>query len=132
MLNKAQFSDEIITATNGEKALAYFSEIVSMGEACFDKAPEFVFLDLHMPVMNGWDFLNVFSAKYASLFPETKVVIVSATADREELAQLKKYQVVSDFLCVPITLEKLADIKKRYNLNQAGGSFSENFILQLI
>ena len=114
MLNKAHFTDEVITANNGENALAYFSEIVSLGEGNFDKAPEFIFLDLYMPIMNGWDFLAIFSAKYASLFPETKVVIVSSTAAREDILKLGKYGIVSDFICVPVTLDKLNDLKKRH------------------
>jgi len=111
MMNKVKFSDEIVTVNNGAKALAYLSEIVSMGESHFDKAPEFIFLDLHMPVMDGWDFLAEFSEKYASLFPETKVVIMSASTDREDIIELEKYKVVSGFICMPITLEKLEDIK---------------------
>jgi len=131
MLNKAQFTDEILTATNGEKALAYFSEIVSMGETCYDKAPEFVFLDLNMPVMNGWDFLEVFSSKYAHLFPETKVVIVSSTTDNNDLVQLEKYRMVSDFMCVPMTLQKLDGIKERYSISHQAGSLTQNHHLQV-
>ena len=131
MLKKAEFSGEIITADNGKNALAYFSEIIGKGENCFEQAPQFVFLDLYMPVMNGWDFLKIFSEKYASLFPATRVVIVSSTADSEDLMQLEKYRVVSDFICTPITLGKLEDIKKRYVLFPETGIGSLNYQLQV-
>lgn len=131
MLNKAKFSDEIVTAKNGAKALAYLSEIVSMGENYFDKAPGFIFLDLNMPVMNGWDFLAAFTAKYASLFPETKVVIMSAYTDREDIMELEKYKIVSDFICTPITLEKLEGIKKRHCISPGENSIVENHYLQV-
>ena len=116
MLKKAGFSSEIVTADNGKNALVYFSEIIGKGEDCFEQAPQFVFLDLYMPVMNGWDFLKIFSEKYAPLFPATSVVIVSSSVNREDLMQLEKYRVVSDFICTPMTLRKLEYIKKRYDL----------------
>lgn len=116
MLKNAGGAGKIVTTDNGKNALGYFSEIIGKGEDCFEQAPESVFLDLYMLIMNGWDFLKIFSEKYASLFPATMVVIASSTADREDLIQLEKYVVVSDFICTPMTLEKLEDIKKRYIL----------------
>ena len=63
LFKKAGFSGEIVTADNGKNALAYFSDIIGKGEDCFEQAPQFVFLNLYIPVMNGWDFLKIFFRK---------------------------------------------------------------------
>lgn len=125
LIEKSAFADVTLTANNGEKALAYFEEIVLMGEDHFNKVPEFVFLDLHMPVVSGWDFLEIFSKKYASLFPCTKVVILSSTVDQQELTDLKKYAMVSDFISTPINVEQIKSIQEKWIESKSANLFNQ-------
>ena len=113
LVNKAQFAEVTVTANNGEKALAYFEEIVLLGENHFSEVPAFIFLDLHMPVINGWKFLEIFSEKYASLFPWVKVIIFSSSIDEQELNDLRRYVMVSDFLSTPVNIEKIQRLKEK-------------------
>lgn len=127
MLHKTNFSSQVVTADNGEKALSYFDEVVSLGVEHYDDAPEYIFLDLHMPVMSGWDFIEIFTEKYALLFPETKVIILSASAEEDEIIRLQKYDLVTDFICTPMTMDKLEKIKNKFYIVPPTDSFLENY-----
>ncbi|MEZ7500674.1 response regulator [Flavobacterium sp. Arc3] len=107
VLCKTTFSNEIITAQNGEEALQYFDSI-KLTENGTKKAPQLIFLDLNMPVMGGWEFLDLFcDSTYQDFNTITKVVILSSTIDPEDLEKAKKYSMVIDFLPKPITLSML-------------------------
>ncbi|WP_225318071.1 response regulator [Flavobacterium luteum] len=79
VISKSSFSKEIITAQNGEEALDYFDNLKlnNLGVTIKDY-PKLVFLDLNMPIMDGWDFLDHFSTEeYTSYFKDTKVIVLS-------------------------------------------------------
>jgi CheY-like chemotaxis protein len=112
VIKKASFSNEIATSKNGEEALQYFDtlkQIDSNNE--FKKQPQLIFLDLNMPVMGGWEFLDSFSTSDYADYNKTKVIILSSTIDPEDLEKSKKYPMVIDFLSKPISKEMLEYVK---------------------
>lgn len=102
---KAGFSNTILTAKNGEDALQYFDSIIAQKEK--NKLPQLIFLDLNMPVMDGWEFLDNFNSEKYSQVNSTKIIILSSTIDPEDLKKSKKYPMVIDFLSKPITINML-------------------------
>lgn len=98
-----------ITVTSGAReALNYLSE--QMDEK-YPK-PEIIFLDINMPGMTGWDFLE----EYAQLDDEMKAGVIvcmlttsNAERDKEKATQ---YHELSDFSTKPLTEEKLMTIIK--------------------
>ena len=114
MVSKTSFSNETVTAYNGEEALNYFNTLKSnYSNAESIKKPQLIFLDLNMPVMGGWEFLNSFSTEEYSDFHDIGVIILSSTIDPEDLAKAKKYPMVIDFLSKPISKEMLEYIKTK-------------------
>jgi CheY-like chemotaxis protein len=114
VISTTLFSNEIITAQNGEKALQYFDAIKkSDTNSELYKLPKFIFLDLDMPVIGGWEFLESFSGPNYSEFDTIKVVILSSTIEPEDLEKAKKYPIVIDFLSKPITTAMLDDLTNK-------------------
>lgn len=108
VITKTSFSKEITTASNGEEAIGYFDNLKADFKT--NKSihkPQLIFLDLNMPVMNGWEFLESFSTSNYSDFNSIKVIILSSTIDPEDLEKSRKYPMVIDFLSKPITKEML-------------------------
>jgi CheY-like chemotaxis protein len=113
VLTIANFSKEIDSANNGKQALTYFdnlkSEIVSNSNTVF---PKIVFLDLNMPILSGWEFLDIFTQNgYSSVFPDTKVIVMSSTIDPKDIEKSKSYPMVIEFLSKPITKEMLRTLQ---------------------
>jgi len=109
VISKANFGKEIIVAQNGQEALDLLIKIKNSKEDAF---PELVFLDLNMPVMNGWDFLNEISKNSVEEFKNTKVIILSSTIDPADYEKSKEYKLITHFLSKPITVELLEKLKK--------------------
>lgn len=111
---KSSFSNEIITAQNGEEALIYFNTI-RYADNKSNEHPQLIFLDLNMPVMGGWEFLDHFNSSEFSEFNTTiKVVVLSSTIDPEDLEKTKQYPMVIDFLSKPITRVMLDYLKTKF------------------
>ena len=68
-----------------------------------------IFLDINMPEMDGWGFLDVLIEK-KYLFP-IKVVIVSSSTDPKDFMKAKEYKQVITYLEKPITSTSLEKIK---------------------
>jgi CheY-like chemotaxis protein len=107
VIAKTSFSKSIMTAQNGEDALLLFDSLTLSNVNEIDNVPELIFLDLNMPVMGGWEFLDSFSSDKYLAYHSVKVVVLSSTIDPEDLQKAKKYPMVIDFLSKPITLSML-------------------------
>jgi CheY-like chemotaxis protein len=114
VINKALFSKEIITAQNGEEALELFKSLKNTpAKESITNQPQLIFLDLNMPVMGGWEFLDHFNTPEYSNFNNIKVIILSSTIDPEDINKSKTYPIVIDFLPKPITTSMLDYLKTK-------------------
>lgn len=117
VIKKSEFAKEVITARNGKEGLDWFSAYFSKNNAGTKQdPPQIIFLDLNMPVMNGWDFLESYLMKYAERIPETKVVIVSSTVNPEDFLRANHYDIVIDFINKPLTAEGLHELSEHEQL----------------
>jgi CheY-like chemotaxis protein len=118
VISKSEFSNEIITAQNGEEALLHFNTLkYTNNKNKASKKPELIFLDLNMPVMGGWEFLDHFTSEdYTEFNTAASVIVLSSTIDPEDLAKAKKYPIIIDFLSKPITQPMLEYLKKKIDI----------------
>ena len=113
VIERVAFANEVLTAKNGEVAINYFNELAPKYQIDQNVTyPKLIFLDLNMPIMNGWEFLdNYLQNSYQDLFPEAKVIVLSSTIDPQDVLKAKSYPMVIDFLSKPITKEMLENLK---------------------
>lgn len=113
VITRADFAQQIITAQNGEEALSYFDDLRVKNSGTNNcHYPKLIFLDLNMPVMGGWEFLDHFSQEaYRSSFEDCKVIVLSSTIDPDDIKKAKTYPMVLDFLSKPISKEMLESLK---------------------
>jgi CheY-like chemotaxis protein len=110
VMTRAAYANEIVTAQNGEEALVYLDRLMNDNSTI----PDLIFLDLNMPIMGGWEFLDAFSEeKYRSYFAKSKVVVLSSTIDPRDIEKSKSYEMVLDFMSKPISKELLELVKSK-------------------
>lgn len=110
VLTRAAYAKEIITAQNGEEALQYLDSLL---ESTASSTPSLIFLDLNMPVMGGWEFLDAFSHdKYRTVFASCKVIVLSSTIDPKDIEKSKSYSMVLDFMPKPISKDLLEQVNQ--------------------
>ncbi len=112
-LSKSKFSEKIVEKANGQEALNYCFGIIQNAEDIENTYPRVIFLDLYMPVMNGWEFLEKFSNEIWPLFKETKIVITSQSVDSHDSDRAKAYPFIVDFLQAPITTGYLSQLHQQ-------------------
>jgi CheY-like chemotaxis protein len=112
VIQKSEFSETIEIANNGEDALKYLDSFTKDSAISIGDLPELLFLDLNMPVMGGWEFLDIITERrYNEIFPQLKVIVLSSTIDPKDIEKSKSYPMVLDFLSKPITREMLEKLK---------------------
>ncbi|HVZ26855.1 MAG TPA: response regulator [Sediminibacterium sp.] len=112
LLKRAGFAEEVDTVIDGSEALDYFEKIFNQSDAPASIAPELILLDINMPVMNGWEFLQEYTFRFLEKLPNTRIVILSSTIDPEDFALAKHYPVVIQFISKPLSTENLEELKE--------------------
>ena len=120
VIERVEFAKEVIMAKNGEEAISYFKNLAEKQQDNQTIAyPKLTLLDLNMPVMNGWEFLdNYLENGYHNLFKEAKFIVLSSTIDPQDVEKTKNYPMVINFLSKPITKEMLEELKSNLQKNQ--------------
>lgn len=86
---------------NGRKALDYFIENAKNAELL----PDFIFLDLSMPILDGWQFLEEFARIKDSMAKNIQIYITTSSISPKDLSKAESYDFISDFVIKPISLE---------------------------
>ncbi|AOZ98982.1 response regulator [Flavobacterium commune] len=74
--------------------------------------PEIILLDLSMPIMDGWQFLDQFTTLAPKIDKKITIYICSSSISPSDVELAKKNNLVSDYIIKPITKEKLIDLLK--------------------
>jgi CheY-like chemotaxis protein len=83
----------------------------------YSNVPTFLFLDLHMPVMDGFEFLETFMKLNPDIQKQFIIIVLSATADNIELKKAKTYSCVTDCREKPLTIKILKQLIEENGYN---------------
>lgn len=86
---------DIVTSRNGLEGLQHLEQ----------KLPNLLFLDINMPVMDGWEFLSVLSKKQDPI--PYQIIITSSSVDPEDRLKAEQHPLVKGYIEKPITKEKI-------------------------
>ena len=81
-----------------------------------DKLPDIIFLDLVIPVFNGFDFLERFKKLYTGIKKPVDIYAMTAAIDPANMLRLQTYPFVKDVFIKPLTSAVLNDLYFRYKL----------------
>ncbi|WP_417886210.1 response regulator [Zunongwangia sp.] len=104
IMELADFSDSFLVFKNGKEAINHFTALLTTENTL----PDVILLDINMPVMNGWEFLDEFT-KIESL-KSVVIYVVSSSIDPEDKERAKSYEEVSNYVVKPITIDSLKTI----------------------
>lgn len=92
--------------SDGYQAITHLKEIARNTEAL----PDVIFLDLNMPVMDGWEFLAEYEELRTSLAREIQLYIVSSSISPHEMERSNSIEAVSAFIIKPLVKERFLEI----------------------
>lgn len=104
ILKKHNPDIEILTAYDGEEALAVLNDAA--------KLPQVIFLDINMPRMNGHEFLEVYSKSY-DVSNAPLVVMLTSSNQKKDVDRSMAFDAVVDYFTKPLDLIALADFVRK-------------------
>jgi CheY-like chemotaxis protein len=103
ILNKYKLAYEVSCTENGEEVLRFLKKY----QHDKDKLPDLILVDLYMPKLNGWSFLEKMQHIYSSLAKLPKMFILSSSINPRDIHHARQYSCVNSFIFKPITKEVL-------------------------
>lgn len=108
-IEQTNLVDLIKVFGNGLDALNFLKE----NKNNVDALPEIILLDLSMPIMNGWQFLEEYTKLNPTIEKKITIYICSSSISPDDVTRAKTISEVSDYIIKPITKDKLIDLIKK-------------------
>lgn|SRR5690606_13198027 len=105
MCSRSKAVNHYYIASSAHETLEYLSHTAV--------APDIIFVDINMPVMNGFQFIEEFERNYWHKFPETQLYVLSSSVRSDDRKKSLAYRSVKDFLIKPLTEEQLLRISRQ-------------------
>jgi CheY-like chemotaxis protein len=109
IIEQTNLVDLIKVFGNGLDAINFLKE----NKNNVDALPDIILLDLSMPIMNGWQFLEEYNKLNPTIGKKITIYICSSSISPDDITRAKTISEVSDYIIKPITKDKLIDLIKK-------------------
>lgn len=106
-LKDVDFCHSFVSKADGQEALEYLQSAVASGNAA--AIPDLIFLDIKMPVLDGWGFLKGYQSLIAALEEIPPVIMVSATNTVEDTLRAEQHPLVASLILKPVSGNSLLE-----------------------
>jgi CheY-like chemotaxis protein len=103
MIEGCNFADQVYMHTSSRSALEFLKNIERMETIPESIIPEIIFLDINMPIMDGFQFVEEFEKLTRKLTGVSKIVILTTSINPSDFELSKKYKNVIKFINKPLT-----------------------------
>ena len=111
ILEKAGLGGNYIVANTAKEAL----RILNSNKDDIENLPDFIFLDINMPAVNGFDFLSQYENFPSALKDKCKVVVLSSSEKDEDVYEMLNNKLVLQYIAKPLTEEAILKMKKKFS-----------------
>ncbi|WP_276497281.1 response regulator [Pontibacter litorisediminis] len=111
IIKSENFAERVVSYEWAEDAL---NNLRKMAEECPEEFPDLIFLDINMPGMDGWKFLEEYRNLPEEVTKECSLFMLSSAVDREDIICAKTHAEVRDFFSKPLSPEILNLIREDY------------------
>lgn len=104
------FAEKIYTNTSAQSAIEFLNNLATLGTDYATIFPEVIFVDINMPMMDGFQFIETFKKQAESKLLQPKLVILTSSVYHEDRQKALSISADIIFLNKPLTKEMLCGI----------------------
>jgi CheY-like chemotaxis protein len=106
LLKKSDLVNKITLFSNGLEAINFLKN--EMGN--IENIPDILFLDVNMPVMDGWEFLEEYLLIKPMIPKKIVIYMVTSSVDEKDVLRAKNISALSGYLVKPISSQKIEEV----------------------
>lgn len=111
VLTKNSLCESIVVVKNGEEGI---DALIEMNKDLSNRERVLIFLDLNMPVMDGWEFLEVLEGIKEQIKFQFLLFVVSSSINVDDIERAEKNSLVSKYLKKPLNNESITVLRSEY------------------
>ena len=104
IVEKTGFDIDMVARSNGQQAIDYINEAIVQN----NPLPKMSLIDINMPVMNGWEFIEAYEA--LAIEHKVDMYILSSSVYENDIEKTKSYKAVKGFISKPLSMERLTEL----------------------
>lgn len=112
---------EVRSAINGSVALSMLKESI-VNES--DHFPDLIFLDINMPEMDGWEFLEELKVISENILSKCKIIMLTSSIDSIDIKKAKNNPMLDDYVVKPLNIEIFKSLSssahERFSVSESG------------
>lgn len=124
VIEQCGYVDKVIIKQSGREALEYLSSVSSENKMV--TRPDVIFLDINMPAMDGWEFLEEYKKLNEEQKGKVMIVMLTTSLFKEDKERAVSVPEVSGFENKPLTKEKLESVMEIYFKSVAANELVTN------
>lgn len=106
MLQSSGYAEIVYSYTSAKGALEFLQNLTKLPQRK-DLIPSTIFLDIDMPLMDGFQFLEELKSIPEQALSETKIIMLSSSFNPKDVTDAKKHPKVSDYINKPLSEEAI-------------------------
>jgi CheY-like chemotaxis protein len=107
LIKKALPNADIAACLNGKLAIDRLAKIQRENP---NELPDYIMLDINMPVMNGWEFLEEYKRLNIDPLGKIKLYIISSSVFSNDINKARSYSMVKDFVSKPLNVDRIKEL----------------------
>ena len=110
VIEEVDCAEKVVAVQSGQKALDYLRSKEDGEHPC----PDLIFLDINMPGMNGWEFLEQYKQLDKEQQGKIIMVMLTTSVNPDDAQKAKTIDIIDDYKNKPMTVEVLQEILEKY------------------